>query len=128
MGLDNYAVYGKEHPKYNHAEGAINSIPNTFFPKNDLCGGIFSGGGSSFRGKVYNDVVEFFTGYSLYEDVLETEDVREISVALNGVTEDRFNNEFSDYNSWGITYGEVQQLAEWFHIVAEEGGSVISWY
>jgi hypothetical protein len=128
MGLDNYAVYGKEHHKYNHAEDAINSIPNEFFPQNDLCGGIFSGGGSSFRGKVYNDVVEFFTGYSLYEDVLETEDVREIFVALNGVTEDRFNNEFSPHNDWGITYGEVQQLAEWFHIVAEEGGSVISWY
>lgn len=128
MGLDNYAVYGKEHPKYNHAEDAINGIPNELFPQHNLCGGIFSTGRSSFRGKVYNDVVEHFTGYTLYEDILGPEDVREIAVALNAVTENRFVDEFHEFNSWGITYGEVQQLAEWFHIVAEEDGSVISWY
>lgn len=128
MGLDNYAVYGRDHPKYNHTEGASNSIPDEFFPANNLCGGMFSGGGNSFRGKVYNDVVEFFTNYTLYEDILEPDQVLEIATVLNEVTEERFNKEFAPYNNWEISYKEVQQLAEWFHIVAEENGSVISWY
>lgn len=128
MGLDNYAVYGKEHPKYDHTEGALNSIPNEFFPNNNLCGGMFSGGGNSFRGKVYDEVVQFFTNYTLYEDILEPNQVREIATMLNEVTEERFNQEFAPHNRWEITYNQVQQLAEWFHIVAEENGSVISWY
>jgi hypothetical protein len=128
MGLDNYAVYGKEHPKYDHTEGALNSIPNEFFPNNNLCGGMFSGGGNSFRGKVYDEVVQFFTNYTLYEDILEPDQVREIATMLNEVTEERFNQEFAPHNGWEITYNQVQQLAEWFHIVAEEDGSVISWY
>lgn len=128
VGLDNYAVYGKSHPKYDHTEGATNDIPNKFFPKNNLCGGIFSGGGNSFRGKVYNDLVEFFANKSLYEDILEPDDVLEIATALSEITEERFNQEFAPHNSWGITYEEVKQLAEWFRIVAEENGSVVSWY
>jgi len=128
MGLDNYAVYSQGHDKYDPTEGASNSIPDHFFPSNNLCGGMFSGGGNSFRGKVYNDVVEFFTNYSLYEDILEPDQVLEIATMLNKVTEERFNKKFAPHNSWEISYKEVQQLAEWFHIVAEENGSVISWY
>jgi hypothetical protein len=127
MGLDNYAVYGKEHPKYDHTEGADNSIPNQLFPVNNLCGGMFSGGGNSFRGKVYNDLVEFFTGISLYSDEIVPEDVELIATSLSNITESQFNSVYTS-NRYEITYEEVKQLAEWFRVVASENGSVISWY
>jgi hypothetical protein len=127
MGLDNYAVYGKEHPKYDPTEGANNNIPDKLFPDNNLCGGIFSGGGNSFRGKVYDDLVEFFSGYSLYKDILEPDEVLEISTALTNITESQFNSVYTS-NRYEITYEEVKQLAEWFRVVASENGSVVSWY
>lgn len=129
MGLDNYAVYGKDHHKYDHTEGANNNIPDRLFPDNKLCGGMFSGGGNSFRGKVYDDVVQFFTGFTLYEDTLDEIDVKDIFEDLSKVTEERFNKEFNEsHNEWGITYTEVQDLTKWFGVVASENGSVISWY
>jgi len=128
MGLDTYAVYGTEHPKYNHTEGADNSIPNELFPENQLCGGMFSGGGNFFRGKVYNNAVEFFTNYSLYSDILNSDEVKEIATKLSEVTEQRYKEEFSHTDSYQITYKEFKQLAEWFRVVADEDGSVISWY
>lgn len=130
MGLDNFAVYGKDHDKYNPDPQASNSIPDELFPKNNLVGGISSGGGNFFRGKVYNDLVEYFTGYTLYEDVLDTEAVENIYTTLSQVTEERFVNEFngSGSNTWEITYEEVQNLTEWFGVVASEAGCVISWY
>jgi hypothetical protein len=130
MGLDNYAVYGTEHPKYDHTEGTSNSIPDNLFPDNRLCGGMFSGGGNSFRGKVYNDVVEFFTGYSLYSDILIPQDVSEIYDALSQVTEERYITEFLDSDSYtyNISYEQFKDLTEWFGVVVKEQGSVISWY
>ena len=130
MGLDNYAVYGKDHHKYDPTEGASNGIPDELFPNNHLCGGLFSGGGNSFRGKVYNGVVEFFTNHTLYEDVLDPSDVQDIYDSLSKVTEERFRTEFSNqgYNNWDITYEEVKDLTKWFGVVVSEGGCVISWY
>jgi hypothetical protein len=128
MGLDNFAVYGSEHPKYDHTEGA--SIPDDLFPDNRLCGGLFSGGGNSFRGKVYNDIVEFFTNYSLYSDELTPDQVKDIYLMLCQVTEDRFLREYvaEGMNTWEVEYRELKDLTEWFGVVVSEGGSVISWY
>ena len=52
MGLDNYAKYGKDHHKYIDDPQVSNLVPNELFPDNCLCGGLFSGSGNSFRGKV----------------------------------------------------------------------------
>lgn len=129
MGLDNYGVYGKDHHKYIDDPNAANNIPDEFFPKNNLCGGMFSGGGNSFRGKVYSSSVEHFTGYSLYDDVLDNETCKEISTMLGDITPEAWQQFTEDGdNTWGIEYKEIQQLSEWFHVVAEEGGQVVSWY
>ena len=130
MGLDNYAVYGKDHNKYDHKEGADNSIPDYFFPDNKLCGGMSSSGGNSFRGKVYAEVVEYFTGYSLYEDILEPQDVNEIHDMLSKVTEEKFLREFNEpgFNTWNIKYEELVDLTKWFGVVVSESGCVVSWY
>ena len=128
MGLDNYAVYGKNHPKYNPDENANNDIPNELFPKNCLCGGMFSGGGNSFRGKVYNEYVEFFTGVSLYDDIIDEETVDQILDTLLSIDEKKFKNYDENHNDWQITYQEALDLAEWFRVVSNERGCVVSWY
>ena len=130
MGLDNFAVYGKGHNKYDPTEGANNSIPEELFSKNYLWSGMFSDTGNAFRGKVYNDVVEFFTNYSLYEDELTPDQVKDIYLMLCEVTEDRFLREYvaEGMNTWEIQYRELKDLTEWFGVVVSEGGSIISWY
>ena len=54
MGLDTYAVYDSLHPNY--SKDGSNSLPDTLFPSNELCGGLLSGNGASFRGKHYDDM------------------------------------------------------------------------
>lgn len=61
MGLDNFAsqvpddlVLSEEDEKAFEEAGI------------ELCGGIISGGGSSFRGKVYDTLIEKVTNISLY--------------------------------------------------------------
>lgn len=123
MGLDTYAVYGRDHNKY--VKGGDNNIPDELFPDNRLCGGMFSGGGNSFRGKVYADYVEWITNVSLYEELIDADLVKVMAEQLSAVTEDKFN-EFD--NEWGITYDEAKDLAKWFSVVADEGGSVVGWW
>jgi hypothetical protein len=123
MGLDTYAVYGRDHNKY--VKGGDNNIPDELFPDNRLCGGMFSGGGNSFRGKVYADYVEWVTDVSLYEELIDADLVKVMAEQLSAVTEDKFN-QFD--NEWGITYDEAKDLAKWFSVVADEGGSVVGWW
>lgn len=129
MGLDNFAVYGSSHPSYDHSYGADNSMPNHLFPSNKLCGGLFSGGGNSFRGKVYDDLVQYFTDYTLYSDELFPEDVMDIASTLNQITQEKYDEWVRvTGNSWEISYDEVKELAVWFGVVASNEGSVVSWY
>lgn len=130
MGLDNFAVYSKGHNKYDPTEGANNNIPDNLFSKNYLWSGMLSDTGNAFRGKVYNDVVEFFTNYSLYSDELTPDQVKDIYLMLCQVTEDRFLGEYvaKGMNTWKVEYRELKELTEWFGVVASEGGCVVSWY
>ncbi len=130
MGLDNFAVYGSEHPKYDHINNNNNDIPNHLFFENKLCAGLWSNSHNAFRGKFYNDVVQFFTGHSLYSDILIPEDVTEIYNILNLVTEYRFNNEFlnSSSNTYKLTYQQLKDFNKWLSVIVSEKGSIISWY
>lgn len=63
--------------------GGINE-PN-FDPPLRLCGGMLSGSGSgSFRGKVYDTLVEAVTGESLYQEVIDSTVVSKMSDSLEG--------------------------------------------
>lgn len=128
MGLDTYAVYGKGHPKYNPEPDALNSIPDELFPSNRLSGGLFSGGGSSFRGKIYNDWVEYITNVSLYEDQIDPEVVGEMTDLLLAADEKKFKWFDENRNDYNISWEETQDLAEWFRVVSNENGTIISWY
>ena len=64
-------------------------VEPTFDPPLNLCGGIFSDNGSgSFRGKVYEGVIQEVTNgeVSLYVEQMPNADVRKISDAFNAVS------------------------------------------
>jgi hypothetical protein len=129
MGLDTFAV------RNSAVADKTEPLENTLFPEDvtrHLCGGLFSGGGASFRGKVYNDFIEFATGlqYTLYEETIPYEDVVKIANALEAcANEDSFARfEYDGKNQYGITLDEVKALAKWFRIVADEGGHISNWW
>lgn len=52
----------------------------------DVCGGIFSGhGNSSFRGKVYNNLIEEVTGVSLYQEEIPNSTILEMGRKLGQI-------------------------------------------
>lgn len=131
MGLDTYAAYGKDHHKFNHDPEASNLVPDELFPKNKLCGGMFSGGGNSFRGKVYNDWVEYCTGVSLYEEEIPADVVEQMYKALSNLTNPVIFAEFNNSgcnDTYQIDFEHAQDILEWFKVVKDEGASIIGWW
>jgi hypothetical protein len=131
MGLDTYAVYGKGHHKYNDDPQASNLVPDELFPKNNLCGGLFSGGGNSFRGKVYNDWVEYCTGVSLYEEEIPADVVEQMYKALSKQTNPVIFGEFNNSgcnDTYQIDFEQAQDILEWFKVVNDEGASIVGWW
>jgi hypothetical protein len=141
MGLDTYASrYSPEYlatPKTEWEQMSEETRPCMTIPMEDklfskipnvLCGGLFSGNGAgnSFRGKVYNDVVEYVTGQSLYQEAIPPETVREMADKLEAKTHMDLSNSF--YAKYDIKPAELQALAKWFRVVADEGGIVIGWW
>jgi hypothetical protein len=130
MGLENYAKYGKDHHKYIDDPQVSNLVPNELFPDNCLCGGLFSGSGNSFRGKVYDNWVEYCTGVSLYEDEIPADVVEQMYTTLSKLTNPVIFGEFngSGSNTYGIDFEQAQDLLEWFKVVKDEGATIISWW
>ena len=124
MGLDTYAAYGKDHNNY--VEDGSNLLPDAYFTKNNLCGGLFSGGGPSFRGKIYDDYVTWATGETLYNEEIDPDTVKHMADMLVKASFDDFARETG--NSWEITEEDTKQLAEWFRVVADHNGIVVGWW
>lgn len=83
MGLDTYAR--KEVTCNECGQGKVRKLPEDAAAAFEdagieLCGGMFSsnGDGGSFRGKVYNGLVEAATGQSLYQEWIEPERVSQM--------------------------------------------------
>jgi hypothetical protein len=94
----------------------------------ELCGGLFSGGGgASFRGKVYLDVIDRVAGILIYQDWTTPEDVRRIWVALERADEEAVA-EASKADHYPVTIEEVESLRGFFRICAERGLGLIGWY
>ena len=123
MGLDTYAMFPKEHESY--YEGGVNTLPNEWF-NHTLCGGMLSGDGSSFRGKVYNDYVHFVTGESLYQEEIPADRVKRMAemLAKPGVFDKYQRARHDPY----ITEDQAVMLAEWFKVVADNNSVVVGWW
>jgi len=70
MGLDTFASRSPEDIIL--SEGDLQAFTDAHI---SLCGGLFSGNGGSFRGKVYASLVSSITGESLYAEWLPPETV-----------------------------------------------------
>lgn len=109
MGLDNFWV---------DSEGKQASVTGDF----KVCGGIFSGhGDSSFRGKVYANVVQEITGVSLYQDKIDNSTVRSMALKLQSE-----NVDFA--LGFGFSAEEWNDFVLMFKKHAEAGHQLISWW
>ena len=126
MGLDNFASRTADGPTLTDEDKAAFASAAI-----DLCGGIFSDGLTSIRGKVYADLVLEVTGESLYGEWLPPEVVKAMAAALAGHTP----AELADINdsvrvgrSHLTSPAEMADLQRFFAICAERGlGIMGSW-
>lgn len=119
MGLDSYFTFA----------GAEETWPKVDLKVN-LCGGMFSGGddGLSFRGKVYDDIVEQTSGgkLTLYVEDQDNEMVQEIADALEAGLKSA-----PDRQVWGeyeCARAQVEDLAKAFRVYGDAGYSLVGWW
>jgi hypothetical protein len=96
-----------------------------------LCGSMTAGANSSFRGKIYWDLVQDVTGESLYDEWLTPATVAAMSEALNARTADELA-EINDglsvrYGEGGTSPVEMANLQRFFAICAERGLGILAW-
>jgi len=90
-----------------------------------LCGGIFSGGGSSFRGKVYSLSIHEITGESLLQEWIPPKTVQAMYTSLVNCDPPQAIDE-SD--TWDRTTDEILELRKFFKVCAERGLGLINWW
>jgi len=111
------------------------TAPGETAPKLDLtvkhlCGGMFSGDndGSSFRGKVYDDIVQEATGggYTLYEEITSPEIVRNIAEALaTYLSKNPDQTEFGEYER---PREEIVELQKVFDAYGNASAIMVGWW
>ncbi len=124
MGLDNFW----ELPKGNKE--------TTFEPPLELCGGMFSSHGEgSFRGKVYNSLIETVTGESLYQEKIKPSTVRKMSASLSSTEFDALPEHFratspeiASSSTCSVTKEEYEDLRRMFSVYAGLGASLKGWW
>jgi hypothetical protein len=120
MGLDTYAYH-------RNSDGKTEMMPDHLFAGIPpvLCGGIFSGNGcgASFRGKVYSAFISNAAGLDLYQEEIPNDTVRRAADALEVWILENPHLDFSD-----ISRAEIRALADWFRVVANNGGFVTGWW
>lgn len=111
------------------------TAPGETAPKLDLtvkhlCGGMFSGDndGSSFRGKVYDDIVQEATGggHTLYEELTSPEIVRSIAKDLQDLLDaDPDRKAFGQY---GCSREEIVELQKVFDAYGNASAIMVGWW
>jgi len=119
MGLDTFASRSSEDIKLSEEDiQAFNDAEIS------LCGGLFSGDGGSFRGKVYATLLLEITGESLYAEWLPPETVRTMYAALAACDpQDAVD---------GLGYpdhppADVIEMRKFFKVCSERGLGLLGW-
>jgi len=120
MGLDTYASATPD-------GGELSTADLQAFIDADisLCGGIFSGGEGSFRGKIYALLILEITGFGLYQEWIPPETVREMSAAL-----DRCDplQAIEASSEWDRTPDEILELRKFFKVCSERNLGLVNWW
>jgi len=124
MGLDTYARRSPEEELTDEDARAFDEAGI------ELCGGVFSGCGGSFRGKVYDDLILEITGCSLYQEWIPPEKVQEMYRALEGCQPEQVLREAeAEGRFWHEhTTGEILELRAFFRVCAERGLGLAGWW
>jgi hypothetical protein len=93
----------------------------------ELCGGMYSGGGGSFRGKVYAELILEVTGENIYEEWLPPSAVGRISAALATRTPDELAAISDETIRGSAPPSQMADLQRFFAICAERGLGLIGW-
>jgi hypothetical protein len=93
----------------------------------ELCGGMYSDGVTSFRGKVYDMFVLKVTGVSLYEEWLPPETISEMADALAKVDPETIGEQLGLSEYFTPSPGEVRNLQKLFRLCAERGLGIVAW-
>ena len=120
MGLDTYAARSPDEKLTAEDEKAFADV-------GQLCGGIYSGDGGSFRGKVYSDAVERVSGESLYQEWIPPETVRAMADAFARCDPDAVAEEMAG-EVHATTATEVRYLGAFFRVCADRGLGLVGWW
>jgi hypothetical protein len=116
MGLDVYALRSPEEPLTDEDVLAFDQA------QIELCGGIFSGDGGSFRGKVYDTLILDITDVSLYQQWIPRETVREMAAALHRVDREEFDRTAPElYRYEKFNQYTIEQLCRFFDVCVARG-------
>ena len=119
MGLDNWAMRGPD-------EG-LPEEDKAAFDEADIHLCEFSGGDSSFRGKIYEIFVSDITDVSLHEEWIPPENIRVMLEAMERCDMEAFIAA-DDYHRGRITVEEAESLKRFFRVCVERGLGIIgSW-
>lgn len=89
----------------------------------ELCGGMYSGEGGSFRGKMYASVVLDVADVSLFQEWIPPEVVGEMAAAFDRCDPERVAAEERD-----VTPAEILELRRFLHLCADRGLGLIGWW
>lgn len=117
MGLDTYASHSSDDVELTDEDSQAFVDAEI-----QLCGGMFSGEGGSFRGKVYASLILEITGESLYQTWIPPETVREMYSKLMAFDAQR------DVEVDDSELVSLPDLLKYFKICSERGLGLIGWW
>ncbi|HYU59013.1 MAG TPA: hypothetical protein VEO00_13340 [Actinomycetota bacterium] len=121
MGLDSFAARSPE--------GGLTAEDERAFAaaEIDLCGGMYSDGTVSFRGKVYSTAIEPVSGVSIYQRWIAPPELRAIAEAFDRCDPETVERWMADEPD-RTTAEEVLQLRAFFDICRDRGLGLVGWW
>jgi hypothetical protein len=104
-----------------------------FSPPLKLCGGMLSAHGEgSFRGKVYDYLIETVTGESLYQEKIAPAVIKKMSLALDNTEYDslppHLRTSGSADEAYPVTREEYEDIRRMFSTYAKLGACLKGWW
>jgi hypothetical protein len=94
----------------------------------DLCGGMFSDGAASIRGKVYDLFVMEVTEESLYQEWIPPEKMAEMAARISKCDAETATEGLDLGERYTPTPGEIRMLQAFFGLCAQRGLGLIGWW